>query len=429
MLDGITDFASRPDLLDRAILIRLPPMDRRLTERELTERFEKARPRILGALLDAVSAALGSGRSGKRSDASRMADAVAWVTSAEGAMGWPPGTFERAYRASRAEARQVAIEESPLAAWLINFAAARKRWSGTATELLEIVKRAELGAGAPRAANALSAELRRLAPDLRALGVEITFGRAGDRKNARTIEIVLTYRTPGPSRAIASSSDDDRTASDDPSTASEPAPEAASDDSDGSDDPLYLLIEEEKRSIGEKKGEIREEKISPKDRANRPTVAAAPEAGFSDLASDGRTIPTVGEPAEQNGDKDYREAAPSEPTEAELRAEGLLIEVIDPFPERESEEPAPRAANERRSRLPYAKPELKSIGEPPSPVEVQAFRVKLARAAGGEWPDDEKLICFLAEKIRLERPELVGNEHRILATIAVERTAGVLRWA
>jgi hypothetical protein len=56
LLNGIEDVICRPDLGDRAIFLTLAPIadgDRR-PEAELWREFEIARPRILGALLDAV---------------------------------------------------------------------------------------------------------------------------------------------------------------------------------------------------------------------------------------------------------------------------------------------------------------------------------------------------------------------------------------
>jgi Phytanoyl-CoA dioxygenase (PhyH) len=60
VLNGIGDLAARPDLADRALSVILPPIpdDRRREEREFWAVFETARPKILGALLDAVAAGL-----------------------------------------------------------------------------------------------------------------------------------------------------------------------------------------------------------------------------------------------------------------------------------------------------------------------------------------------------------------------------------
>ena len=56
ILNGIEEIVNRPDLADRAIFLTLEPIpdDKRKLETELWAAFEAARPRILGALLDAV---------------------------------------------------------------------------------------------------------------------------------------------------------------------------------------------------------------------------------------------------------------------------------------------------------------------------------------------------------------------------------------
>ena len=57
LLNGIEDVISRPDLGDRAIFLSLGPIgeERRRSETELWREFERARPSILGALLDAAA--------------------------------------------------------------------------------------------------------------------------------------------------------------------------------------------------------------------------------------------------------------------------------------------------------------------------------------------------------------------------------------
>ena len=57
ILTGIEDVATRGDLADRSMPVRLDPIpeERRRPEREISAEFESARPRILGALLNAIS--------------------------------------------------------------------------------------------------------------------------------------------------------------------------------------------------------------------------------------------------------------------------------------------------------------------------------------------------------------------------------------
>jgi hypothetical protein len=89
ILNGIADVATRPDLLDRSLVVTLPPIpeEKRRPEAELWQEFDKARPRILATLFDAVAGALGAVESVRLEGMPRMADFAVWATAAEGALG------------------------------------------------------------------------------------------------------------------------------------------------------------------------------------------------------------------------------------------------------------------------------------------------------------------------------------------------------
>ena len=71
----------------------------------------------------------------------RMADFAMWAVAAEPALGTLPGAFMQAYTANRIEADWAAIEASPIGPAIIELMDNRKRWEGTATELLERLRR------------------------------------------------------------------------------------------------------------------------------------------------------------------------------------------------------------------------------------------------------------------------------------------------
>src|SRR5262249_9830438 len=116
LLNGIEDVVSRPDLGDRAIFLTLPPMGetQRRPESQLWREFEIARPKILGALLDAAVHGLQAMGRLHLDEGPRLAEFALWATACETAL-WPAGTFARAYAANRRAAIESVIEADPIA--------------------------------------------------------------------------------------------------------------------------------------------------------------------------------------------------------------------------------------------------------------------------------------------------------------------------
>jgi hypothetical protein len=177
VLNGITEIATRGDLLDRAINSEQPTIsetDRR-SETEFWRDFDAVRPQVLGALLDAIAAALANEHAMALERLPRMADPTRWISAAEPALGWKPGTFIRAYAANRHEGHVLALEVSPISAPLAELTR-KGPWQGTSGQLL--AKLVEI-AGAdvtnarewPKNPRALTEALKRLAPSLRAMGI------------------------------------------------------------------------------------------------------------------------------------------------------------------------------------------------------------------------------------------------------------------
>jgi len=200
LLTGIADLATRSDLLERTIVCYLPsiPPDRRRTEAAVRADFAAARPRILGALLDVVSAALAARPTVTLPNLPRLADFALWATAAEPALGWPAGAFMQAFTSNRATIDELALEAAPIAIAVQQLAGRQAEWEGTATELLSALASHTDEATVrardwPRRANALTAQLRRSAPNLRNLGVEIDLGR---RKHGGRRQIRITTNAP-----------------------------------------------------------------------------------------------------------------------------------------------------------------------------------------------------------------------------------------
>jgi hypothetical protein len=107
LLNGIEDVIGRADLADRVIFLMLGPIgeERRRSETELCREFERARPAILGALLDAVAYGFRAAEAVQPGRLPRMADFALWATACETPL-WRAGTFTRAYAANRRGCRR-----------------------------------------------------------------------------------------------------------------------------------------------------------------------------------------------------------------------------------------------------------------------------------------------------------------------------------
>ncbi|MBX6772473.1 MAG: bifunctional 3'-5' exonuclease/DNA polymerase [Chloroflexi bacterium] len=201
VLNGITDFISRDDLLDRVVSIELPriPDERRRDEAALWADFRTRHAAMLGALLDTLAGALRERSALRLARLPRMADFARLAAAAERAeVGpeWSEATsvFLRAYGAVRAEAHEQAIEASVVGPALLRWLRQTTLpWIGTATDLLvelnsSVDERQTKTRGWPKTAHHLSSTLRRLAPALRHVGYFVEFGREGsDRKRTITI--------------------------------------------------------------------------------------------------------------------------------------------------------------------------------------------------------------------------------------------------
>jgi hypothetical protein len=197
ILNGIEDIVERPDLADRAVFLTLEPIpeERRRPEAEIRAAFEAERPRILGALLDAVVEGLKNLPETRLPKLPRMADFALWATACETAI-WPAGTFWSAYCSNRDAAVEGVIEADPVATAVRALFSARTEWKGTASSLLvalvEVVEeRIAKSKTWPDNPRALSGRLRRAATFLRKVGIEVAFTKEG-KARTRIVHIIAS---------------------------------------------------------------------------------------------------------------------------------------------------------------------------------------------------------------------------------------------
>ncbi|WP_373542033.1 DUF3854 domain-containing protein [Chamaesiphon sp.] len=198
IVTAIDSLVTRDDLADRVLMVQLGEISeqQRLPQAELNAKIEAARPRILGALLTALSQTFAALPDIEPDKLPRMADYALFAIASETALGLNKGEFMSVFNDSRELSRQVVIESSPVGEAIIRLMEHRKAWEpwqGTASELLNELEHHTDEATYrsryfPKAANVLKRQLNRLAPDLKALGIDVREARIG---KVGTRQIVL----------------------------------------------------------------------------------------------------------------------------------------------------------------------------------------------------------------------------------------------
>lgn len=184
MINGIGEVATRSDFLDRSLIINCPVMPRsdRRTEKDLNKAFEAAHPAILGAILTAASHGLKRLPDIEKMNLElpRLADFARWMLAVETGLGWPEGTFRKALSLNETDSHESVVSNSVLANAIRKLATREGEWTGTWQELQEALKTIV----EPNVANkepwfnnnrTLSNKLRERAPNLRGVGIDVSF--------------------------------------------------------------------------------------------------------------------------------------------------------------------------------------------------------------------------------------------------------------
>jgi hypothetical protein len=167
----------------------------RKSESKLLADLDAKRPRILGALFDALVVGLRRRPSISLPEMPRMADFAEWATACEVAF-WPSRTFMDAYNSNLEEVIDTVIEADLVGSTVRQFAQEEALWTGTASELLDRLRvfaneSSTRSRDWPNSPDALSNRLRRAATFLRKVGVDIAFEREGGKQRSRTITISI----------------------------------------------------------------------------------------------------------------------------------------------------------------------------------------------------------------------------------------------
>jgi len=205
IFNAITAVATRPDLLDRTILLELPRVleEKRKDEQELEAIFQEKMPSILGALFDAVVVGLRDLSSIRAERLPRMADFAKWAMACMPALGLSAEQFVKAYDHNRETVTDLVAEISTLQPVFEDWAGERVLgdegvvFCDTATELLSSLNKfasAEIQKSPewPRSSRALGRELSRLAPNLRARGWDVGPGKKDGNRAVKIRKTALS---------------------------------------------------------------------------------------------------------------------------------------------------------------------------------------------------------------------------------------------
>lgn len=188
LLNGIDDIGVRPDLGERCLLLSLEPIadNARKEEQRLRADFAAALPGLLGALLTVAQRAFVVAPLVRLASRPRMADFATLGAAVAVALGRPEASFLEAYMRNALCITGAALDAHPVAHAVIALMEGASHWKGTPTELYGLFKRgasedARRSEQWPHGVNAMGDALRRLAPELRKIGIDVRSHRGRQR--------------------------------------------------------------------------------------------------------------------------------------------------------------------------------------------------------------------------------------------------------
>jgi hypothetical protein len=187
-------------------LPRIDPAQRQ-DEAIFNKKFNEAKPRLLGALLDKLSESMRELPNVKLAEKPRMADFAAFAYAGFGQ------EFLDRYKTNREDANENALQNSPLGEALLKFfeSLVVPQWKGTAKNLIdELVKVVDYmtvqDKDFPKKPNILSGELKRIEPNLLTIGWKVDRVRESSKERMRLITITRLDNTTNQSSQSSESS-------------------------------------------------------------------------------------------------------------------------------------------------------------------------------------------------------------------------------
>jgi Bifunctional DNA primase/polymerase, N-terminal len=212
-INGINLAATKADLLDRSILIKLEEIEdsKRRTPEEIWKEFEELRAQLLGYIFDILVKVLEyeENNPGKKFKMYRMTEFSKYGEIIASCLGYPDDEFINAYERNREIESDEIIDSSQVAIVIMCMmyqkygdceGDLRNEWAGTPTalygEFKNIVETEKWNLNIdtkdkywPKRANSLIRRLNEIKPTLKEKGLEISFYKENDRNRTKMIKI------------------------------------------------------------------------------------------------------------------------------------------------------------------------------------------------------------------------------------------------
>ena len=208
LLTSIDAGALKGDLGDRVVLVDLEPIpdSGRRTECEMEARYQLARPRMFGALLDLLAKTLIELPTMSLPRMPRMADFGQLLAAVDQAAGHEDNRALDIYVGQRQRIAETVIESDPFALAVQQLVENEGEWHGTASELLEVLSPERPPRGWPRTPQGVGGQLSRIIPALGQVGIAVTHCRVGHNRRREYRIGRVSDAVPKPMSASSASS-------------------------------------------------------------------------------------------------------------------------------------------------------------------------------------------------------------------------------
>ncbi len=202
-LSGIHLVANAPDLQDRVITIELERINpqERAEESGLYQKFEEVRPRLVGAVLNALAKAIAIKPLLNLEHLPRMADWAVWGYAVAEALGVGGDVFLQTYSENTGKINEKLLETNPVASAILAFMEEREEFIGKPSELLdalnEIAETEKINTKAkswPKSANVITRRLREIKSNLEDAGIIVEIGKDSRGVRGRFISLQKVRR-------------------------------------------------------------------------------------------------------------------------------------------------------------------------------------------------------------------------------------------